>query len=95
MANDITIEFLRHCLRSEKFKDEKIDDMFSNIKNLNFMSFKNFDFEKLELINTQKNRLKQIQDDIDIEKDLRATIIKYFAKSFIRRQLKNISEFEY
>ena len=84
-----------HPLKGEyKFNHDKIDEILSNIKDLNFSSFKNFDFETsnqtwvVALTTSQKLRLKDIQDDIVPSNDLRETMVKFLARKFVRTQYK-------
>ena len=95
MARDTTKAFLHNHLKREKFNDNKISAILSNIKNLSFSSFKDFNFEdekehKLALTDDQKLRLKKIQDDILISNDLRETMIKFLARKSIRTQYENL-----
>ena len=95
MARDTTKAFLHHHLKREGFNDNKISTILSNIKNLSFSSFKDFNFEdekehKLALTDNQKLRLKKIQDDILISNDLRETMVKFLARKSIRTQYENL-----
>ncbi len=77
MERDLTKEFLGQRLKAVQFSEKKIDEILSNIKDLSFSLFKNFDFETfgqtwvVALTSSQKLRLKDIQDDIVPSGDLR------------------------
>ena len=49
MERDLTKEFLENCLKTAQFSEKKIDEILSNIEDLSFSSFKNFDFDDLLL----------------------------------------------
>ena len=94
MERDLTKEFLGQRLKAVQFSEKKIDEILSNIKDLSFSLFKNFDFETfgqtwvVALTSSQKLRLKDIQDDIVPSDDLRETMVKFLARKFVRTQYK-------
>jgi hypothetical protein len=91
MASDLTKEFLHRRLKANSLSEKKIDVILSNIKNLSFSSFKDFNFEdekkyEFTLTDSQKLRLKNTQDDIVLSNDLRETMVKFLARKFVRTQ---------
>ena len=98
MERDLTKEFLENHLKAAKFSKKKIDEILSNVKDLSFSSFKNFDFETfgqtwiVALTSSQKLRLKDIQDDIVPSGDLRETMVKFLARKFVRTQYKLLED---
>ena len=98
MVRDLTKEFLENHLKAAKFSEKKIDEILSNIEDLSFSSFKNFDFETFSqtwvvtLTSSQKLRLKDIQDDIVPSNDLRETMVKFLARKFVRTQYKLLED---
>ena len=94
----MTKEFLENCLKTAQFSEKKTDEILSNIEDLSFSSFKNFDFETFSqtwvvtLTSSQKLRLKDIQDDIVPSSDLRETMVKFLARKFVRTQYKLLED---
>ena len=92
MERDLTKEFVENCLKTAQFSEKKIDEILSNIEDLSFSSFKNFDFKTfgqtwiVTLTSSQKLRLKDIQDNIVPSNDLRETMVKFLARKFVRTQ---------
>jgi hypothetical protein len=91
MASDLTKEFLHRRLKANSLSEKKIDVILSNIKNLSFSSFKDFNFEdekkyEFTLTDSQKLRLKNTQDNIVLSNDLRETMVKFLARKFVRTQ---------
>ena len=98
MERDLTKEFLENRLKAAQFSEKKIDEILSNIEDLSFSSFKNFDFKTfgqtwvVTLTSSQKLRLKDIQDDIVPSGDLRETMVKFLARKFVRTQYKLLED---
>ena len=98
MERDLTKEFLGQRLKAVQFSEKKIDEILSNIEDLSFSSFNNFDFKTfgqtwiVTLTSSQKLRLKDIQDDIVPSSDLRETMVKFLARKFVRTQYKLLED---
>ncbi|WP_428325938.1 PmeII family type II restriction endonuclease [Nitrosopumilus sp.] len=88
-------EFLRHAFTMEKISTEKrISDLVSRFDSLE--SFKNLDvskkiFEKRDIREAQRERLRKIQNIIDTRKDIQTNFVTYVYNRFAENAADLIS----